>query len=111
MKKLILSMIFILVLMVNQVFSEDKSLKIASFIESEVNTGGYKGCQCKSIGANLVKCNLRFPAGKSTSIVEANVKGAAELFAQTGRLASTIYYIGYSGSQKVCEYKYDMYDA
>jgi hypothetical protein len=54
---------------------------------------------------------MHFPAGTSTSTVVANTKGVAEMFAQAARLAATIYYIGYSGKQKVCEYKYSMYDA
>jgi hypothetical protein len=111
MRKITLTMILLLAFMATIASAEDKSSKIASFIQSEVNTGGYKGCQCKSLGADLVKCNLYFPAGTNTRSVEANVKGVAERFAQAGRLAATIRYIGYSGSQKVCEYKYDMYDA
>jgi hypothetical protein len=111
MRKIILTLILLLTLMFSNALSEDKSSQIASWIESKVNTGGYNGCQCKRLAADLVQCNLYFPAGTNTSSVAANVKGVAELFAQAGRLAATIYYTGYSGSQKVCEYKYDMYDA
>lgn len=91
--------------------SINKSAEIALWIESKVNTDSYNGCQCKSLSPDLVKCNLYFPAGTNTLSVEADVKGVAELFAQVDRLATTIYYVGFSGNQKVCEYKYDMYDA
>jgi hypothetical protein len=110
-RKTILTMTFLLALTVSNALSEDKSPRIASWIESKVNAGGYKGCQCKSLSADVVKCNLSFPAGTKTSSVEANVKGVAEMFAQAGRLAATVLYVGYSGSQKVCEYKYDSYSA
>lgn len=111
MRKTALIIIILLVLMSSIALAEDKSSQIASWIESKVNTGGYNGGDCKSLSANLVKCTLSFPAGTNTLSVEANVKGTADLFAQIGKLASTIYYVGYSGSQKVCEYKYDMYDS
>lgn len=89
--------------------AEDKSSQIASFIESKINTGGYTGCSCRSIGSQLVQCDMNFPAGTSRNTVVANTQGVADLFAQVGAITSTIYYIGYSGSQKVCEFKYDMY--
>lgn len=89
--------------------AEDKSSQIATFIESKVNTGGYTGCSCRPIGNQLVQCDMNFPAGTSRNTVIANTQGVADLFAQVGALASTIYYTGYSGSQKVCEFKYDMY--
>jgi hypothetical protein len=109
--KIILTMMILLAFMVSNALSEDKSSQIASWVQSKVNKGGYNGCQCKRLSDNLVKCNMYFPAGTNTTSVQANVKGVAEFFAQVGRLAATIYYIGYSGNQKVCEYKYDMYDA
>lgn len=87
--------------------TEDKSQEIAQFIQSRVNTGGYTGCVARSMGHQLVEVKLNFPAGTSRASVEANVSGVADQFAQVGRLASTIYYQGYSGEQKVCEYKYD----
>jgi hypothetical protein len=109
----ILVLIIVLVLTFNFLVSspkaEDKSSQIASFIESKVNTGGYTGCSCRSIGNQLVQCDMNFPAGTSRNTVIANTQGVADLFAQVGTLASTIYYTGYSGSQKVCEFKYDMY--
>jgi hypothetical protein len=52
---------------------------------------------------------MNFPAGTSKTTVIANTEGTADLFAQVGAIASTIYYTGYSGSQKVCEFQYDMY--
>jgi len=109
MKTIILTTISLLMVMPNSAKAEDKSTQIASWIESKINTGGYNGGQCKSLAVNLVKCNMRFPSGTKPSSVKTNVKGVSELFAQVGKLASSIYYIGYSGSQKVCEYKYDMY--
>ena len=87
--------------------TEDKSSEIATFIESKVNTGGYNGCSCRSNG--IVHCNMDFPAGTSRYAVIANTQGVADLFAQIGPLAATIYYTGYSGSQKVCEFKDDRY--
>ena len=89
--------------------AEDKSSQIAQFIQSKVNVGGYTGCSCRSLGDQLVQCDMKFPAGTSKNTVIANTEGTADLFAQVGALASTIHYTGYSGSQKVCEFKYDMY--
>jgi len=89
--------------------NEDKSSQIAAFIESKVNTGGYTGCSCHSISNQVVQCDMNFPAGTSRSTVITNTQGVADLFAQIGNLASTIYYTGYSGSQRVCEFKYDMH--
>jgi hypothetical protein len=89
--------------------AEDKSSQIAEFIQGKVNAGGYTGCSCRSIGNQLVQCDMNFPAGTSKTTVIANTEGTADLFAQVGALASTIYYTGYSGSQKVCEFQYDMY--
>lgn len=89
--------------------TEDKSGQIASWIQGGVNTGGYNGCRCRSIGNNLVQCDMNFPAGTSRATVIANTQGVADKFAQAARLASTIYYTGYSGSQKVCEFKYNMW--
>jgi hypothetical protein len=91
--------------------SEDKSQEIAQFIQERVNTGGYTGCVARRIGNQLVEVKLNFPAGTSRATVEANVSGVADQFAQVGRLASTIFYRGYSGEQRVCEYKYDPYSA
>jgi cytoskeletal protein RodZ len=91
--------------------TDDKSSEIAQFIQSRVNTGGYTGCVARSMGHQLVEVKLNFPAGTSRASVEANVSGVADQFAQVGRLASTIYYRGYSGEQKACEYKYDPYSA
>jgi hypothetical protein len=91
--------------------TDDKSSEVAQFIQSRVNTGGYTGCVARSMGHQLVEVKLNFPAGTSRATVEANVSGVADQFAQVGRLASTIYYRGYSGEQRVCEYKYDPYSA
>jgi len=91
---------------------EDKAEKIANWIQEKVNMGGYTGCTARVIergNPGVVQCDLRFPAGTDTLTVRMNVKGVAESFAQAGRLASTIYYAGYSGSQSICEYKYDCY--
>jgi len=90
---------------------EDKSQEIAAFIQEKVNVGGFSGCVARSIGYQVVEVKLQFPAGTSRSTVEANVSGVADHFAQVGRLASTIYYRGYSGEQRVCEYKYDPFSA
>ena len=89
--------------------AEDKSSQIAEFIQGKANTGGYTGCSCRSIGNQLVQCDMNFPAGTSKTTVIANTEGTADLFAQVGAIASTIYYTGYSGSQRVCEFQYDMY--
>lgn len=92
--------------------SEDKSLQVANFIQSKVNTEGYTECRCRPIGDKvvpIVQCDLNFPVGTSRYTVIANTQGVADMFAQVGALASTIYYTGYSGSQKVCEFQYDMY--
>ncbi len=86
-------------------------LRIASFIEQKVNIGGYTGCKCSSIDINYVTCYLNFPPGTDTLSVEANVKGVAEIFAKATKFEATIYYVGYSGYQEVCKYKYDMQSA
>jgi hypothetical protein len=52
---------------------------------------------------------MKFPAATSRNTVIANTQGVADFIAQAAALASTIYYTGYSGSQKICEFKYDMY--
>jgi len=91
---------------------EDKAAKIAIWIQEKVNTGGYKGCETRVItpgNPGLIQCDLHFSAGTDSYTVRVNTKGIAETFAQVGRLASTIYYSGYSGAQKVCEYQYDCY--
>lgn len=88
---------------------DDKSPQIAELIQSKVNTGGYNGCVAKSIGYQVVKVELHFPAGTRRLSVEANTKGVADMLAQSVRFASTIYYYGYSGRQKICEYEYDPY--
>jgi len=88
---------------------EDKTYKIISFIESKINAEGYNGCTCRRIDDNLVQCDLQFPTGTTTLDVSYNTRGVAETFAQAAPLAATIYYTGYSGNQKVCEFKYDMY--
>ena len=90
---------------------EDKSQEIAAFIQERVNTGGFNGCVARSIGHQVVEVKINFPAGTSSATVETNVSGVADHFAQIGRLASTIYYRGYSGEQRVCEYKYDPFSA
>ncbi len=88
--------------------TEDKAPQIAAFIQTKVNTGGYQGCQTRVIGKNLVQCDLIFPAGTSSLSVLANTKGVAETFGQIG-LASTIYFAGYSGNLRVCEFQWDMH--
>ncbi len=106
-------LIIVLVLTFNFLVSspeaEDKSSQIASFIQSQVNTGGYTGCSCRSIGNQLVQCDMNFPARTSRNTVIANTQGVADSIAQAAALVATIYYTGYSGNQKVCEFKYDMY--
>ena len=92
-------------------FAQDTAGQIASWIQSKVNTGGYNGASCRRLADSLVKCEMHFKAGTSTSTVVANTKAVADTFAQIGRLAETIHYIGYSGAQRVCEYKYDMNNA
>ncbi len=91
------------------VSSQDKSLEIASWIESKVNTGGFSGCSCRSLGNQLVQCDIRFPIGTNKYQAISETEKVADLFAQMGRLASTIYYTGYVGSQRVCEFKYNMF--
>lgn len=91
---------------------EDKAGKIAAWIQEKVNSDGFTGCQTRVIvpgDPGVIRCDLYFPAGTSSYTVKANTKGVAELFAQVGRIAATIYYTGYSGAQKVCEYEYDCY--
>ena len=92
--------------------TDDKATKIARLIEQKVNTEGYTGCETRVIekgDPGIVQCDLHFPAGTNSWTVRINTKGVAETFAQAARLASTIYYIGYSGTQRVCEYQYDCY--
>lgn len=85
-----------------------KAPEIATFIQAKVNTGGYNGCRCEVLGSDLIQCNLNFEGGTSRYEVIANTQGVADLFAQIG-LAATVYYRGFSGKQKICEFKYDMY--
>jgi hypothetical protein len=106
---LIIVLVFTFNFPVSSPEAEDKSSQIASFIQSQVNTGGYTGCSCRSIGNQLVQCDMNFPAGTSRNTVIANTQGVADSIAQAAALAATIYYTGYSGNQKVCEFKYDMY--
>jgi len=106
---LISLMVFLTIFSSSLAFCQDKSSQIASFIEGKVNSDGFNGCSCRSIGNQLVQCDIRFPIGTNKAEATRNVEGVADLFAQVGRLASTIYYTGYVGSQKVCEFKYDMY--
>lgn len=86
----------------------DKAQKIASYIQERVSTGGFSGCTASRIDNQLVQVDISFPAGTDRLTVEANVSGVADRFAQAG-LDSTIYYAGYSGRLKVCEYKYDRF--
>lgn len=83
---------------------EDKSEKIAQFIQSNV-----KYATCKSLGEGLVKCDIKLPIGTSIPATCSSIENVANTFAQMGRMAATVYYIGYVGSQKVCEYKYYMW--
>lgn len=87
---------------------DDKAQKIASYIQEKVNTGGYSGCTATKISDQLVQVDMNFLAGTDRLTVEANTRGVADTFAQVG-LDSTIYYAGYSGRLKVCEYKYDRF--
>lgn len=106
---LISIMIIFTILFSSLAFCQDKSSQIASFIEGKVNSGGFSGCSCRSIGKQLVQCDIQFPPGTNKLEATRNVEGVADMFAQVGRLASTIYYTGYVGSQKICEFKYDMF--
>lgn len=108
MKKAVSLIGIILLVSVSYVYSDDKSPGIASFIESKVNSGGFSGCSCRSIGENLVQCDIRFPAGTNKQDATTAVEGVSDMFAQVGAMASTIYYTGYVGSQRVCEFIYDM---
>jgi len=87
---------------------KDKAQEIASYIQEKVNTGGFSGCSASRIGDQLVQVDMNFPAGTDRLTVEANTSGVGDRFAQVG-LDSTIYYAGYSGRLKVCEYKYDRF--
>lgn len=115
MKKIITCVILAILLSMycnNKSQTEDKAGVIALFIESKVNIGGYSGCETRVISPGnpgIIQCDLHWPAGTNSSTVKANTKGIADVFAQAGRLAATIYYTGYSGNQKVCEYQYDPY--
>ena len=91
---------------------EDKAGKIAQWIQEKVNTEGYTGCITRVIergDPGIVQCDFHFPPGTDPIDVRFTTKKGAEFFAQVGRLAATIYYTGYSGSQAVCEYQYDCY--
>ena len=92
----------------SQLADATKTSQIASFIETKVNSGGYNGCRARVIEAGLIQCDLTFPSGTSSSAVRENVNSLAELFGQVG-LASVVYFTGYAGSLKVCDYKYDPY--
>lgn len=83
-------------------------MRIAAFIQEKVNTDGYHGCEARTIGKDLVQCDLHFPIGTSSETVFVNTKEVAESFGQIG-LASTIYFAGYSGRLKICEFKWDMH--
>lgn len=83
---------------------EDKSEKIAHFIQSKVDY-----TTCRSLGEALVRCDIRLPIGTSMPTGISSIENVANTFAQVGRMASTVYYTGYIGSQKICEYKYDMW--
>jgi hypothetical protein len=87
---------------------EDKSEEIAKYIQDTVNVGGFNGCSARASVYQMVWVDMRFPAGTERYAVEANTSGVADRFAKIG-LAANIYYTGYSGNLKVCEYKYDMY--
>ena len=95
-----------LILFAEDLADEAKTHQIASFIEGKINSGGYNGCRARVLQPGLIQCDLGFPLGTNSSTVRENVNGVAELFGQIG-LASTIYFTGYVGNLKVCEYKYD----
>jgi hypothetical protein len=103
---LILLAFLIPVYMVNA--EEDASLKIASFIESKVNSDGFSGARCRSLGKDLVQCDIIFPMGTDKVSAIKNVEGVADLFGQIP-MKATVFYTGYIGTLKVCEFKYDMY--
>ena len=83
---------------------QDQSKKIAQFIQSNV-----KYTTCRSLIEGYVKCKIELPMGISIRVASATVEHVANTVAQVGRIAATIYYTGYVGNQKVCEYKYDMW--
>jgi hypothetical protein len=83
-----------------------KTEDIASLIQKTVNVGGYDGCRTRVIDKGLIQCDLKFPLGTSPLTVLTNTRGVAESLSQV-RLAATIYYAGYAGDLKVCEFKFD----
>ncbi len=106
----VITQILVIMCCTNESQIEDKAGPIASFIESKVNVGGYSGCETRVISPGnpgIVQCDLHWPSGTKSATVEVNTRGIADIFAQIGPLAATIYYAGYSGNQKVCEYEYD----
>jgi hypothetical protein len=106
---LVVAVIYVLFLKVKMVSNEpDKTQEIASYIQKKVNTDGFNGCTATKIDNQLVQVDMNFPAGTNRLTVEANTRGVADLFAQVG-LDSTIFYAGYSGRLKVCEYKFDKF--
>jgi len=81
--------------------------KASEFTEKVINSTGFKGCKCESLG-NGIACDLRFPVGTDNIIVELNTKKAAELMGQMG-IGSSIFFTGYAGKLRVCKYKWDIY--
>lgn len=85
-------------------YAEDKTEKIANFIQKNVDM-----CTCTVTDKELVHCDIQLPMGTDIPTAISAVEKVANTFAQVGRMAATIYYTGFVGSQKVCKFKYDMY--
>ena len=92
---------------------EDKATKIAQFLEDFINrsqnSGGKVTCNASRIGDSLIQCDLHFISEMDNLSIMANTKGIAEMNGESG-IAATIYFAGYRGQLKVCEYKWDMHN-
>lgn len=92
--------------------SDDKATKVAAFLQDYINrpenSGGKVTCEARRIDENLVQCDLRYVSGMTNLGIIANTKGIAEMSGEVG-IASTVYFTGWRGNLKVCEYKWDIY--
>lgn len=95
-----------------KVRSDDKATKVAAFLQGYINrpenSGGKVKCEARRIDDNLVQCDLHYVSGVTNLGVIANTKGIAEMSGEVG-IATTVYFAGWRGNLKVCEYKWDVY--
>ena len=72
------------------------------------NNGGKIKCEARRIVNNTVQCDLRYISGMTNLDIIVNTKEIAEMMGEIG-IASNIYFTGWRGNLKVCEYKWDVY--